>query len=208
MIKQLLTCILVLTITAYYGIHSACADETDWAMHMKVSVPDPGGADGTVRNHLIAGVHKSATDGYDKTKDTVAWVETDDPVQAMFVHGTAPEDSNNDGLIDRWTCPLPDEGYTNQNCSLWRDIREIGSAGKWMIAVLTTSNGATVSLDWSFERMSENVDIILVDLSNPSTIINMKYSAGHSYTGSFEQGNRWELSVPLSCSPGRLTGRG
>jgi len=190
-IKQLLTCILVLTITAYYGINSAFADETDWAVHMKVSVSDPGGADGTVWNHLIAGVGRGATDGYDRVLDTTAWVETDDPVQAMFVHGTVPEDSNSDGLIDRWTCPLPDEGYTIQNCSLWRDIREIGASGKWLIAVLTTSNGATVSLNWSFERMSENVDIILVDLSNPSALINMKYSPGYSYTGNFENGKRY-----------------
>ena len=187
-IRQILTVILVLTAVVSYGAHSACADETDWTVHMKVSVPDTGGADGTVWNHLIAGVHRGATDGYDKTKDTIAWVETDDPVQAMFVHGTVPEDSNNDGLIDRWTCPLPDEWYTNQNCSLWRDIREIGASGKWLLAVLTTSNGATVSLNWSFERMSENVDMTLIDLSNPAALINMKYSSSYSYTGNFENG--------------------
>lgn len=191
MIRQILTGIMVLTVVVSYGVHSACADETDWAMHMKVSVPDPGGADGTVWNHLIAGVHKSATDGYDKVQDTIAWVETDDPVQSMFVHGTVPEDSNNDGLIDRWTCPLPDKGYTNQNCSLWRDTREIGAVGKWLFVVLTTSNGATVSLNWSFERMSENVDMTLVDLSNASTLINMKKSASYSYTGNFETGQRY-----------------
>ncbi len=189
--KQILTFILVLTSIAYYGVNPACADETDWTMHMKVSIPDPGGADGTVWNHLIAGVHKNATDGYDKTKDTVAWVETDDPVQTMFVHGTVPEDSNNDGLLDRWTCPLPDEGYTNQNCSLWRDIREIRASGKWLLAVLTTSNGATISLNWSFERMSENVDLMLVDLTNPSMMLNMKSSPSFSFTGNFEQGKRY-----------------
>lgn len=189
--KQILTFILVLISIAYYGVNSACADETDWTMHMKVSVPDAGGADDTVWNHLIAGVNKNATDGYDKTKDTVAWVETDDPVQAMFVHGTVPEDSNNDGLIDQWTCPLPDEGYTDQNCSLWRDIREIRASGKWLLAILTTSNGATVSLNWSLERMSENVDIMLVDLSNPSIMLNMKSSPNFSFTGNFEQGKRY-----------------
>ncbi len=188
-----MTVILVLTSVAYYGLHSACADEIDWAMHMKVSVPDPGGADGTVWNHLIAGVNKGATDGYDKVQDTIAWVETDDPVQSLFVHGTVPEDNNNDGLIDRWTCPLPDEGYTNQNCSLWRDIREIRASGKWLLAVLTTSNGATVSLNWSFERMSENVDMMLVDLSNPSALINMKDNPGYSYTGNFEKGKRYGI---------------
>ncbi len=190
-IKQILTVIMVLTVVVSYGVHSAYADETDWTLHMKVSVSDPGGADGTVWNHLISGIHGGATDSYDKSKDTIAWVETDDPVQAMFVHGTIPEDSNNDGLVDQWTCPLPEEGYTNQNCSLWRDIRAIGASGKWMVAVLTTLNGATVSLNWSFERMSENVDMVLVDLSDPSTLINMKHSSGHSYTGSFEKGKRY-----------------
>ncbi len=182
---------MVLIYIACYGINHAFADETDWAMHMKVSVPDPGGADGTVWNHLIGGVHRGATDGYDKSKDTIAWVEKDDPVQAVFVHGTVPEDSNNDGLIDRWTCPLPDEGYTEHNCSLWRDIREIRAYGKWLVAVLTTSNGATVTLNWSFERMSEDVDMMLVDLSNPSMILNMKLSPSYSFTGNFEQGKRY-----------------
>ena len=192
-IRKILTVILVLTAVVSYGAHSAYADETDWAMHIKVSVPDQGGADGTVWNHLIAGVHKSATDGYDKLRDTIAWVETDDPVQSMFVHGALPEDSNNDGLIDRWTCPLPEKGYTNQNCSLWRDTREIGAAGKWLLVVLTTSNGATVSLNWSFERMSDNIDMFLVDLTNPSNLINMKYNPGYSYTGNYENGKRYGI---------------
>src|SRR3989304_10406274 len=91
-IRQILTVILVLTAVVSYGAHSACADETDWTMHMKVSVPDAGGADGTVWNHLIAGVQRGATDGYDKSRDTVAWLEKDDPVQATFVHATGPEE--------------------------------------------------------------------------------------------------------------------
>jgi len=185
---------LLITIIAMVSlIATAYAASDDWAVHIKVSVPDSRTADGTVWNHLIAGVQKGATEGYDSVWDTLSMVEVDDPVQAMFIHGTLPEDKNNDGMIDNWSCSMPEQGYDNYNCSLWRDIRAFDAARTWPFLVLSTLNGGTVTLTWSFEEKPENISILLVDLSNPANSIDMVETSVYSFTNNFEGGKKYGL---------------
>ena len=186
--RFLITVIVLISLASM--VHAA---STDWSVHIKVSVPDSRGADGTVWNHLIAGTHEGATDGFDSSRDTLSMVETDDPVQAMFTHGSVPEDKNNDGILDSWACNAPEEGYTDQQCSLWRDIRRFEAEKAWSFLALSTLNGGTVTLQWSFQDLPEAMDIVLVDLSNQSNVINMRNISLYSYTSNFEPGKRYGI---------------
>ena len=120
---NLLKRLLIIILALFSLINIANAADPAWTVHMKVSVPDSRATDGTVWNHLIAGVREGAADDYDSVWDTLAMVESDDPVQSFFTHGTLPDDNNYDGIIDNWICKSAEGGYNN-NCSLWRDIRE------------------------------------------------------------------------------------
>jgi hypothetical protein len=162
-------------------------------VHIKVSVPESKGADGTVWNHLVAGVREGATDGFDSEWDTLAMVETDDPVQSMFIHGVTPEDNNNDGMIEKWTCDSPDSGYGSYHCALWRDMKSFGSNRVWRFIVLSTLNGGNVTLDWSFEGKPEKLDITLVDLTASATSTDMLNSKLYSYTNNFESGKKYGI---------------
>lgn len=184
----------LITILALTGlISTAYASDTDWSVHLKISVPDSRGADGTVWNHLVAGVQEGATDGFDSVRDTLSLVETDDPVQAMFTHGIMPGDQDNDGMIDNWTCSSPESGYNSYNCSLWRDIRVFGTEKVWSFLVLSPLNGTTVTLEWSFDNKPANVEVTLVDLSDPAHTIDMRNSARDSYTNTFEAGKKYGI---------------
>lgn len=174
-------------------ISTAFAAETDWTVHIKVSVPYPEAVDGTAWNHLIAGVREGATDRYDSTLDTLSMVEVDDPVQAMFNHGVLPEDKDNDGMIDRWACNSPEDGYNEQQCSLWRDNRAFDGNKVWSFLVLSILNGGTAKLQWAFEGRHENIKVFLVDLSNPSSSMDMKNASFYSYTNNFEQGKKYGI---------------
>ena len=185
---------LIFTFTfLIFNFSMAYASETDWSVHIKVSVPDSRGADGTIWNHLIAGVRESATDGFDSAWDTVSMIETDDPVQAMFTHGTIPEDKNSDGMIDNWTCNSAEEKYSNYNCSLWRDMRAFDIDKVWSFLILSPLNGGTVTLEWSFEDRPGDMEILLVDLSNPAGSIDMKNANRYSYTNNFESGKKYGI---------------
>jgi len=172
---------------------AAQAAVTDWTVHIKVSVPDSGMPDGTVWNHLIAGVREEATDGFDTAWDTLSMVETDDPVQSMFTHGIEPEDNDNDGMIDKWTCADPEVGYAGYECGLWRDVRAFGGENVWSFPVLSLINGGTVSMQWSFDHKPAGVEIVLVDLSNPSEIIDMKNRTSITYTNNFDKGKKYGI---------------
>ena len=194
MLKRL----VVTLMTAGILISTAYAAETDWSLHIKVSVPDSRGVDGTVWNHIIAGVREGATDGYDSAWDTISMVEADDPVQAMFTHGILPEDKNNDGKIDGWMCSIPDNGYGKEECSLWRDIRAFRGEQVWSFLILSTLNGSTVTLQWAFDSKPENINLVLVDLSEPEKDIDIpekgidiKDAFLYSYTNNFETGKRY-----------------
>ncbi|OGW41845.1 MAG: hypothetical protein A2132_05710 [Nitrospirae bacterium RBG_16_43_11] len=185
---------ILITMLAFVSITcTAYASDTDWRVHIRVSVPDSKGADGTVWNHLIAGVRQEATDGFDGEWDTLAMVETDDPVQSMFIHGTAPEDKNDDGMIDGWACHYPDTGYGRYHCSLWRDIRSLGTTQVWQFPVLSTLNHGTVEVTWSFEGKPENLNISLVDLSDTSLSLDMLTTNRYSYTNVFESGKKYGI---------------
>lgn len=190
---KLLIRVLIISLAVLFSTGHVHASETDWQVHIRVSVPDSRGADGTVWNHLIAGVREEATDGFDGRWDTLAMVETDDPVQSMFIHGTTPEDKNSDGMIDGWACNNPGAGYGSYHCSLWRDMRSFGTTQVWQFPVLSTLNGGTVTLEWSFEGDPENIAITLVDLSDPSVSVDMLNTHLHSYTNNFESGKKYGI---------------
>ena len=138
---------ILITLLVFVSITSAVhASDTDWQVHIKVSVPESRGADGTIWNHLIAGVRDGATDGFDSEWDTLAMVETDDPVQSMFMHGIIPKDNDNDGMIENWTCDNPDPGYGRYHCGLWRDMKSFGATRVWRFIVLSTGNGEMLRL--------------------------------------------------------------
>lgn len=183
---------LFITIIAIVSlISTARAAETDWSVHIKVSVPDQSGADGTVWNHLIAGVREGATGGFDRAWDTLALSEADDPVQSMFVHGASPEDTNSDGVIDRWTCNNPEAGYTDYECGLWGDVRGFRAEEAWSFPVVASVNGATVTLQWAFDGKPDNIEIVLIDLTNPANRIDMKNNSRYPYTNSIEAGKKY-----------------
>ncbi len=189
MIKRLFACILILA-----GLGSAAyAGVADWSVHIKVSVPDSSAIDGTVWNHLIAGIREGATDGFDTAMDTLSMVETDDPVQAVFNHGVMAEDKNNDGTLDIWTCINPEKGYTVNNCSLWRDIRPLESEKVWRFSVLSLLNGGTVSMQWSFDHKPDGIEVVLVDLLNPSQQIDMKTMTSFTYTNILDKGRKYGI---------------
>ncbi|MBI5192681.1 MAG: putative Ig domain-containing protein [Nitrospirae bacterium] len=174
-------------------IPSAQSAVTDWTVHVKVSVPDPRGTDGTIWNHLIAGVRHGASDGFDSAWDTASMVEIDDPVQSMFMHGIQPEDSNNDGTIDKWACKNKEDGYPVYGCSLWRDIRTFGGERTWSFVVLSTVNGGTITLNWNFEYIPKDIDISLVDLSFPSDSIDMEKTGLYLFTNTFNAGKKYGI---------------
>lgn len=187
---------LILIFKLLLIIPAAYAAETDWAVHIKVSVPDSRGADGTVWNHLIAGVKDGATDGFDSGWDTLSMTEADDSVQSMFVHGTVPEDNNNDGLIDNWACKGQEDGYGDYNCSLWRDLRTLSTDKVWSMLILSTLNSGTVTLEWSFDNKPKDADVSLVDLSgssNTANSIDMKNAGVFSYTNTLESGKKYSI---------------
>ncbi|MCC6544406.1 MAG: putative Ig domain-containing protein [Nitrospirae bacterium] len=186
--------IIIIILFSISIISSAFAGEADWSVHIKVSVPDSRGADGTVWNHLIAGVREGATDGFNSALDTLSMVEADYPIQSMFTHGTIPEDKNNDGVVDNWVCKNPEEGYTDQECSLWRDIRAFGEYKVWSFLVFSTLNGGTVTLNWSFEDKPADMDITLVELSNAANAaksMDMRNSSLYVYTNTHEAGKKY-----------------
>ncbi|MCC7202839.1 MAG: putative Ig domain-containing protein [Nitrospirae bacterium] len=191
MLKRLLITIMILVsfVSAVY------AAETDWSVHVKVSVPDSRGSDGTVWNHLIAGTMEGATDGFDSSWDTLSMAGADDPVQAMFTHGTLSEYRDKYGKLVNWTCSNPGEGYTDQECSLWRDIRPFGESKVWTFRIISTVNGGTVTLNWNFENKPAQMDILLVDLSNPANIIDMRSSSRYLYTNNIpvESGKKYGI---------------
>ncbi len=184
---------LIFIFQFFLVIPSGYASNTDWSVHIKVSVPDSRGADGTVWNHLIAGVRDWATDGYDSAWDTVSMVEADDPVQSLFTHGALPEDKNNDGMLDELKCDSPEEGYTNYTCSLWRDIRSFGNEKVWSFVILSPVNGADVTIQWSFNNKPGNMEIMLSDLSTPADIIDMGNSSRYTYTSHFGPGKKYGI---------------
>ncbi len=192
-IKSSLFILFVLLLVVITPVKGHTSNNTGWLVHIKVSVPDSRTADGTVWNHLIAGTHDGATDGFDGAWDTPTMIETDDPVQAIFTHGTLPEDSDNDGMIDNWSCSNPEAGYDNFNCSLWRDVRVFDSEKVWSFVVLSQKEGDTVSLQWSFESKPEDAGITLVDLTAPDNSIDMKSSSSYSYTNYFEPGRKYGI---------------
>lgn len=189
MLRRVMTTLLVFGLL----IHAAHAAETDWSVHVRVSVPDSRGSDGTVWNHLIAGMRDGATDGFDSASDTISMAEADDPVQSMFTHGTVPSDMDKDGVLDKWTCSNPGDGYTDQDCSLWRDFRAFGEEKVWSFLVLSTVNGGTVTLEWNFEEIHEDMEIVLSDLSNPAGIRDMKRTSRYDYTNTFEAGKKYGI---------------
>lgn len=182
--------LLLIVITPVKGYSST---DTDWIVHIKVSVPDSRAVDGTVWNHLIAGIREGATDGFDNQWDTISMVEADDPVQAIFTHGALPEDKDNDGMIDDWSCLNPETGYDNYDCSLWRDLRAFEAENVWSFAVLSPLYGGTVSLQWSFDVQPKDVEITLVDLSDMNGSIDMKISSAYSYTNNLEPGKKYGI---------------
>ena len=185
---------ILITLLVFVSITSAVhASDTDWQVHIKVSVPESRGADGTIWNHLIAGVRDGATDGFDSEWDTLAMVETDDPVQSMFMHGIIPKDNDNDGMIENWTCDNPDPGYGRYHCGLWRDMKSFGATRVWRFIVLSTGNGGNVTLDWSFDGKPEKLGITLVDLTAEATSIDMLNSKLYSYTNNFESGKKYGI---------------
>lgn len=185
---------LFITFILFGGLTGAAyAGETDWSVHIKVSVPDSRGGDGTLWNHLIAGTREGATDGLDRAWDTLSMVETDDPVQSMFTHGVVPEDKNGDGMIDGWVCKAPEGGYTDRECSLWRDVKAFASDKVWSFLVLSPLNDVTVTLKWSFEDKPRDMEILLVDLANPAGGIDMLNGTAYSYTSYFETGKKYGI---------------
>lgn len=190
---DLLKRLIIILIAVFSLTGFVQAAETDWSVHIKVSVPDSRGADGTVWNHLIAGVREGAGDGFDSAWDTLALVEADDPVQAMFSHGAAPVDKDNDGVIDSWICNELDPGYTNNQCSLWRDIRTFGAEKTWSFQVLSPVNGGTITLQWSFSDMPGAMEITLVDLSDKNNVMDMPGRSSYSYTNNFEPGKKYGI---------------
>lgn len=189
MLKQ----ILIIILAFFSLINIASAGDPAWTVHMKVSVPDSRAADGTVWNHLIAGVQDGATDDYDSVWDTLAMVESDDPVQSMFTHGTLPEDKNNDGIIDNWNCRSAEGGYDDYNCSLWRDIRGFEEEKVWSFQVFSPVAGGTITIEWTFDDKPEDIEILLVDLSNPANNIDMRSASLHSYTNNLDVGNKYGI---------------
>lgn len=188
--RHILLALLIVLATVSF----AAAGETDWTVHIKVSVPDSRGADGTVWNHLIAGIRDGATDGFDRGWDTLSMAEIDDPVQSMFVHGTIPEDNNSDGSIDNWACSGQENGYSDYECSLWRDIRNPGAEKVWTFQVLSTVNSGTVSFKWFFDNKPNDIDIVLSDLSGSAVNnIDMKVSNTYSYTNTFDSGKKYGI---------------
>lgn len=183
--------IAFITLSSLIG--TAYSAETDWSVHIRVSVPDVRGADGTIWNHLIAGVEDGATDKFDNVLDTLSLVEADDPVQAMFTHGIVPQDNNNDGTIDSWVCSTPEEGYSQDECSLWRDLKSFGTEKRWLFLVLSPLNGGTVTLEWTFDNTPQNMALSLVDLSGPSNTngMDMKNFSRFSYTNNYEGGKKY-----------------
>lgn len=169
------------------------AADSDWLLHIKVSVPDSRGTDGTVWNHLIAGIKDGATDGFDRKWDTLSMAEVDDPVQSMFIHGTVPEDNNNDGVIDNWGCKGKEEGYSDYDCSLWRDVRTLSEEKVWTLLVMSTVNSGTITLQWNLENKIKDIDVMLVDLSDPNNVINMKNATVYSYTNTFNSGKKYGI---------------
>jgi len=184
--------LLIVTIGIFTIPPFSHATETDWTVHIKVSLPDPRGADGTIWNHLIAGIREDATDGFDSAFDTMAMIEADDPVQAMFTHGTTLVDKNNDGTIDGWMCDRVDTGFTIYQCSLWRDTRAFHPEDLWSFLVLSPVKGATITLQWVLEGVPASMDITLVDLSE-GTETDMMKGGYYSYTNSFEAGKRYGI---------------
>src|SRR3972149_7441639 len=184
--------LLMIILTLFSLINIASAADTEWTVHMKVSVPDSRATDGTVWNHLIAGVRDGATDDYDRVWDTLSMVESDDPVQSMFTHGALPEDKNNDGIIDRWNCTAAEGGYDNNNCSLWRDIRGFEEEKVWSFQVFSPVSSGTITIDWTFDDKPEDIEILLVDLSNPANRIDMKSNSFYPYTNNFDGGKKYD----------------
>lgn len=172
---------------------SAYSADGDWLVHIKVSAPDAKSVDGSSWNHLIAGVRDGAGNGFDSSWDTISLTEADDAVQAMFNHGIEPEDKDNNGSVDRWTCKNPEDGYTNYQCGLWRDLRAFEEEKVWSFVVLSPLNGGNVTLEWSFENKPENIEIKMVDLSNPAIIIDMKSASRYDYTNNFEPGKKYGI---------------
>lgn len=171
----------------------AYAAETDWTVHIKVSAPDSRGADGTAWNHLIAGVQDGATDGFDSAWDTLSLAGVYDPVQSMFTHGILPEDKNNDGVIDNWVCNHPESGYASDQCSLWRDMRAFGADKVWPFVVLSPLKGGDVTLEWAFDEKPHDMEIFLVNLSNPTDPIDMIHTSRYLYTNNFEAGKKYGI---------------
>ena len=174
-------------------ISTAYAADSDWLVHIKVSAPDSKSVDGASWTHLIAGVREGATDGFDSAWDTISMAEADDAVQSMFTHGAQPYDKDNNGTIDRWICNSPEVGYTNYQCSLWRDLRSFEEEKTWSILVLSPLNGGNLTIEWNFEKKPENIDIVLVDLSNPAYIFDMKSVSRYGYTNNLEAGKKYGI---------------
>ena len=158
----------------------------EWTVHIKISTPDPQHPGNIVWDHLIAGIKDGAHEGYNSSEDSLALVEVDDPIQALFDHGIEPQDTDGNGQIDEWMCTAPEEGYTADICSLWRDIRPFNGEKVWRFKVLSLNNGGTVTLQWSFDNpLPEDIDLYLTDPSDPSISIDMKRASSYFYTNNF-----------------------
>lgn len=192
MLKRLLMMMLAVGIL----FSTAYAADSDWLVHVKVSAPDSKSIDSTSWTHLIAGVREGATDGFDSSMDTISLTEADDAVQTMFTHGIEPYDKNSDGTIDRWICKNPEDGYTNYQCGLWRDSRSFEEEKVWSFVVLSPLNGSNIALQWAFGdsgEKPENIEIALIDLSNPGQIIDMKSVSRYDYTNNLESGKKYGI---------------
>ncbi len=108
------------------SLSTSWADE--WTMEFSISIPDPGAEGGVFTNRIEAGIHPSATDGFDNEWDVIAL--TAGPVQALITH---------EG----------ESGYPVHLQSLWRDIRSEDVPQAWRIQVESFQNSEPITLSWS-----------------------------------------------------------
>lgn len=179
----------------------------EWDASITISTPYADVAGGVVTNALTAGVRHGSASGYDNATDTVSFIEPDDPLLAYFPHGaTLSNDPKSDGS-PTWTCPAPDPGYNLYQCSLWRDFRPLTDMETWIIEVISTLNGTTISLAWvlsgnpSDPTAQANLDdlayqdLMLVDLSAtpPAPPVDLKSLSQYHYTNVFLPGKKYGL---------------
>ncbi|MBI5756481.1 MAG: fibronectin type III domain-containing protein [Nitrospirae bacterium] len=169
----------------------------DWGVTVSVSTPYPTVPGGIVSIPLSAGIRTGASDKYDNAMDTVSFLSADAPLQAHFPHGAVIKD-NNAGGVAGWDCPNPESGYNPYQCSLWRDFRALNQTVTWDFEVVSTINGATISLNWQIDGGPidpSEIELTLVDLSAtpPMPPMRLDGSSQYQYTNFFAAGNKFGL---------------